>query len=419
MRKTIALIGATLIALGGLAACSGSGSGSGSGSETTAGGAAGGETTTVTLKVWGPSAEQVDSNSWLPVQEKAFEAAHPDYKITWQNSVVSEADAGSTVTQDPSAAADVYLFANDQLGTIAEAGAIGLLPPDAEAQVEEQNSDVMITSVTSDGQLYGVPYTANTWFMYYNKSKFTEDDIKSLDTMLEKGIVSFPLDNSWYIAAFYAGNGGTLFGADGTDESAGINFGGDAGAAVTTYLVNLYNNPNFVVDTGGSGIAGLKNGTIDAMFSGSWDAQNVQEALGDNYAAAKPPTFTVDGKAVQMKAFAGSKAAAYNPKSANAKIAAEFAAWLGSTDAQKSHYELNGVIPSDASLASDSAIAADPVALAQIATVESASILQPTVPKMGNFWTPAENFGKSIISKEVTVDNAAEKTEAFNAAMNA
>ena len=49
-------------------------------------------------------------------------------------------------------------------------------------------------------------FTTNTWFMYYNKKTFTEDDVKSLDTMLEKGKVSFPLTNSWYIAAFYLVN---------------------------------------------------------------------------------------------------------------------------------------------------------------------------------------------------------------------
>ena len=45
--------------------------------------------------------------------------------------------------------------------------------------------------------------------------------------MLEKGKVSFPLTNSWYIASFYVGNGCTLFGEDGTDEEAGIDFAGE------------------------------------------------------------------------------------------------------------------------------------------------------------------------------------------------
>ena len=48
--------------------------------------------------------------------------------------------------------------------------------------------------------------------MYYDKSVFSEEDIKNLDSMLEKGTVAFPLTNSWYTPAFYIGNGCTLFG---------------------------------------------------------------------------------------------------------------------------------------------------------------------------------------------------------------
>ena len=89
--------------------------------------------------------------------------------------------------------------------------------------------------------------------------------------MLEKGKVSFPLTNSWYISAFYVANGCTLFGEDGKDEEAGIDFSGEKGAAVTEYLVNMAANKNFVNDESGIGVSGMCDGTINAMFSGSWD----------------------------------------------------------------------------------------------------------------------------------------------------
>ncbi|MCL2464070.1 MAG: extracellular solute-binding protein [Micrococcales bacterium] len=373
----------------------------------------------VTLTVWGPQEDQTDSTSWLPTQEAAFQAAHPEYVMTWKNAVVAEGDAATTVKQDPSAAADVYMFANDQLGTLIQANAIGQLPPDAVAQVQQQNTDVMIKSVTgTDGNIYGVPYTANTWFMFYDKSKFTADDVTNLDTMLAKGKVAFPIDNSWYLAAFYVGNGGTMFGADGTDESAGINFSGQSATDVTNYLVNLVKNPNFVDDANGAGLAGIQNGSIAAYFSGSWDAAAVQKALGDNYAAAQPPTFTLNGASVQMKAFAGSKAIAFNPNASNPTAAAQFAAFLGSTASQQAHYTMRGIIPSDKSLASDATISADPVAVAQMNTVASASILQPTVPAMSNFWDPTTTFGKALLSGDVNASNAADKTAAWNASLN-
>ena len=47
----------------------------------------------ITLTVWAPQEDQVDENSWLQVQLKAFEAAHPEYAITWNLGVCSEGDA--------------------------------------------------------------------------------------------------------------------------------------------------------------------------------------------------------------------------------------------------------------------------------------------------------------------------------------
>ena len=43
----------------------------------------------------------------------------------------------------------------------------------------------------------------------------------------------------------------------------------------------------------------MKNGTLDAYFSGSWDAANVQKALGDKYGAATVPTFKAGDKDYQ------------------------------------------------------------------------------------------------------------------------
>ncbi|MBQ1190213.1 MAG: hypothetical protein IIX57_07360, partial [Lachnospiraceae bacterium] len=37
----------------------------------------------VTLKVWAPQEDQVDGKGWLNEMLAKFEAAHPEYKITW------------------------------------------------------------------------------------------------------------------------------------------------------------------------------------------------------------------------------------------------------------------------------------------------------------------------------------------------
>ncbi len=378
------------------------------------GGTAAKSTQAIKLTVWGPSEDQAKSSSWLPTMEKQFEKAHPEYKITWKNAVVSEGGAGTTVKQDPSAAADVYMFANDQLGTLLGAQAIGEVSDDAKAQIKKQDDDAIIKSVTgTDGKIYGVPFTGNTYFMYYNKSKFSSDDIKSLDTMLQKGKVSFNLGNSWYLPAFYTGAGMTLFGKDASNAKDGIKMDSAAATDVTKYLVDLVKNPSFVVDNDeGAGLAAMQNGTVDAIFSGTWSAADVKKALGDNYAAAQLPSFTTSGgKTYQMKAFYGSKAVAFNPNSKYPQAAAEFATYLGSTEAQKAHYTMRQIVPTDKSLAST--YKNDPAAVAQNDTIANTSTLQPTIGAMANFWDPCKTFGTAIVNGDVNAGNAQAKAQAW------
>ena len=378
------------------------------------GGTAAKSTQAIKLTVWGPSEDQAKSSSWLPTMEKQFEKAHPEYKITWKNAVVSEGDAGTTVKQDPSAAADVYMFSNDQLGTLIDAQAIGEVSDDAKAQIKKQDDAAVIKSVTgTDGKIYGVPFTGNTYFMYYNKSKFSSDDIKSLDTMLQKGKVSFNLGNSWYLPAFYTGAGMTLFGKDSATAKDGVKMDSGAATDVTKYLVDLVKNPNFVVDNDeGAGLAAMQNGTVDAIFSGTWSASDVKKALGDNYAAAQLPSFTTSGgKTYQMKAFYGSKAVAFNPNSKYPQAAAEFATYLGSTEAQKAHYTMRQIVPTDKSLAST--YKNDPAAVAQNDTIANTSTLQPTIAAMGNFWDPCKTFGTAIVNGDVNAGNAQAKAQAW------
>ena len=372
----------------------------------------------VRLMVWSPSEDQsVDSGQWLQNSCEAFAKEHPEWDITFVYGVADEAMAAIQVAQDPEASADVFMYANDTLTIMTDAGALAKLGGKYRQTVEETNSPEALSSLIKDDALYGVPFTTNTWFMYYDKRVFSEEDVKNFDRMLEKGTVSFPFTNSWYLPSFYIGNGCTLFG-DGTDESKGVDFSGEKAVEVTRYLVELAENPNFKIDADGSGIAGLRDGSIQAIFSGSWDANAVREILGDNMGAAALPTYTLNGEEKQMMAYAGSKAIGVNPYSDNMVAAVELAVYLGSAQAQRSHYELRNVIPCNTELLEEAEIAADQLVAAQNDTFNRTSILQPFVAAMNNCWVPVENMGKGIRNGSVTLENAAEQTEAMNKAMN-
>ena len=414
-KKVLAVLLASAMAVSALAACGSSSSESTSSDSSSSSSSSSDEVTDVTLTVWSPQEDQDgDADSWLQKECEAFNEAHPEWNITFEYGVCSEGDAGDTVSADPTAAADVYMFANDQIPNLVANGALAELGGDTLEQIKSNNTDTTVASVTYNDAVYGVPFTGNTWFMYYDTSVFSEEDIASLDTMLEKGKVSFPLSNSWYIASFYAANGCTLFGEDGTDEDAGIDFSGDKAVAVTNYLVDLVGNSNFTNDADGSGLAGLADGSVNAIFSGSWDYEAVKEALGDNMGVAAAPSITIDGTACQMKAFAGSKAIGVNPNCENQQVAVALAAYLGSTDAQSDHYTMRNIIPCD----TNCDVSGDPVATAQLDVLDGKCVLQPVFAAMGQYWTPAESMGQELVAGSVTAANAAEKTEAMNTAMN-
>ena len=372
----------------------------------------------VRLMVWSPSEDQSQSSGqWLQTCCERFAQMHPEWDITFVYGVADEASAATAVAQDPEASADVFLYANDTLTTMTDAKALAKFGGKYADELKATNSETLLDSLTMDGYIYGVPFTTNTWYMYYDKRVFSEEDVKSLDAMLEKGVVSFPFVNSWYLPAFYFGNGCTLFG-DGTQEELGADFGGENAVEVTEYLVDLAANPNFKIDQDGSGLAGLRDGSIHAIFSGSWDAAAVREILGENMGVAALPTYTLNGEEKQMYSYAGSKAIGVNTSTDYMVQAVELAMYLGSAEAQQLHYELRGVIPCNTELNEDPAIAADEVVRAQNDTFDRTSKLQPFVAQMNNCWTPVENMGKAIRNGTVTKENAAEQTGAMNDAMN-
>ena len=66
-----------------------------------------------TITVWSPQEDQ--DTGWLAKECDAFNAAHPNWDITFNYGVCAEGDAKATVTQDVENSADVYMLANDNI----------------------------------------------------------------------------------------------------------------------------------------------------------------------------------------------------------------------------------------------------------------------------------------------------------------
>ena len=87
---------------------------------------------------------------------------------------------------------------------------------------------------------------------------------------------------------------------------------------------------------------------------------------------------------------------------------------------QDLHFELrNGeVIPCNAALLATDEYVTNAAAVAQNDTIANTSKLQPSIPEMGTYWTNADPMGKALANGEINADNAAEKTEQWNAGLN-
>ena len=413
MKKLIALLLACVMVLG-LVACGGEKT-----PETTTPKA---EDTTpagpeaITLKVWAPQEDQVDANSWLNQVEAAFAAAHPEYTITWDNGVCAEGDAKTLLSSDPAAGADVFMYANDHLGGLIQAGAVAKLGGPYLEQVNNDNNETFVGTVTyADGNVYGFPVAPNTWFMYYNKALVGDADITSMESILEKGIVTFDVANSWNMPAFFFAAGGSLFGDLGVDAAAGAQFGGQAGYDATLALLTLQENPNFKWDGDGYGNNSLKNGTVAAYFSGDWDYAGLYEALGEDLGAAATPTVMIGGEAKQMLPYCGSKVVGVNPHSKNMKAAMEFAAYLASVESQKLRFELRGIVPAATELQSMEALQSSICAQAIMDTMNGKSAFQPKIPEMDAVWGPVGTFGANIKDGIITMDNYMEYVDGLDA----
>ena len=347
----------------------------------------------VTLTMWG--AEE-DQDLLREISDKFIEK-YGNYggKITINLGVQSESEAKDTVLTDPTAAADVYAFADDQLNELVKAGALQEVQLNAD-DVKSRNTPASVDAATMDGKLYAYPLTAdNGYFMFYDKSFFTEDDVKSLDTMMEKAAaagkkVSMDVANGWYLYSFYAGAGLKLGLADDGVNTV-CNWNEAPGADVTQAIIDICQNPGFIALKDEEFTGKLKDGTLVAGVNGTWRANDAAEVWGDNYAACKLPTYTLNGEQVQMASFSGFKLIGVNPHSANVGAAMLLADFVTNEENEELRFQERAQGPSNITAL---AAASSPALTAVVEQSEYATLQRVG----GNYWASAETLGSICVN---------------------
>lgn len=143
-----------------------------------------GEAEPVTLKIWAPE-NQIQTGT-LDSMTKSFQALHPEWNITFNVETQGEDTLKDEILKDVSAAGDVFFFASDQLNELINAGAIARLGGSTEEMVRSTMGESVVKTVTKDDAIYGIPFTHNTFIMYYDKSLLNAEDIKSVEGIMAK-----------------------------------------------------------------------------------------------------------------------------------------------------------------------------------------------------------------------------------------
>ena len=299
------------------------------------------------------NAQQTDANKKFNVELKA----------------VSEADAGTTLSNDPTVAnaPALFLCADDHINNLVSKNIVLEVQGAYKDRIEENIADISITASSLNGKLYGFPVTSdNGYFLWYNSDYFTADDVTSLEKIInicktESKTIGFDIENGYYANSFIMSpQAAGLDSLKWTRNSQGqivynINWDNAEAIKVSEYaqslLQPLQTSGTIVGDTAGANALfaqGFTDGDMIACISGTWMESDLTKAIGaEKLAATKLPEYHVDGKAYQMASFSGTKVYCINKTrpAAEQRVAAALADLLTTKEAQLRRYEIRQSVP--------------------------------------------------------------------------
>ena len=356
-----------------------------------------GDGTTYDLRVW--CAEEDVDMIWEMLY--AYADKYKDNTYKWTVEKQGEDIVSASVLRDPDAAADVFSFANDQLGNLLNQNALTEIPTAYTEQIDSQ-IEVARTACMSNSKYYAIPYNYENVFLYYNKSLVTPEQVRSLETLLDASIagVKFNLGidmaDSYYTTAFLYTAGVEIFGAQGNDPNS-IDFTSDtaypAAKKACEYIASLNKKTKLGSVAKADQYAALKNKNVAAMVSGPHMISQFKDALGDNFGVAMLPTIRFAGESTdsQLISFSGVKMYGVTRKSTDVRSqkatneAIKLAAYLANADNQQVRLDEREFCPTDEDLF-ETAIESGIDTVEVVVNQSEYCKLKPGLIEMSNYW---------------------------------
>ena len=362
---------------------------------------------TYDITVWVSESEGVAQLTEQQID--AFEEANPGIVINATVEGVTESNSATNMITDVASGADLFCFAQDQLIRLVEAGALTKLGAAASDIVTNANDATSLKAATVGSDIYCYPLTSdNGYFMYYDKSVVQESSIDDLaaivaDCEAAGRTICMETDTSaWYLASFFFATGchsDWTMNEDGTFAAVDDDWDSPNGLIALKGMQQMVKSSMYVSSSDGAQFAAAVPAGV--VVTGTWGASAAKEALGDNYAVADLPSFTVDGTTYHMGSYSGCKLMGVKPQDDAVKTAVlhKLAQYLTSAECQLQRYELVGWGPSNLEAQQSDEVQADPALAALAAQNEFAT---PQGQIHGSWWDIAKLLGN--VAEDSTTD---------------
>lgn len=294
-------------------------------------------------------------------------------------------------------APDVMMAPYDRVGSLGTDGQLSEVKLNKDSKTDKTTESL----VTTGGKVYGAPAVIESLVMYYNKDLISEapKTFADLENLAKDSKYNFDGENGkntafladwtnfYYTYGLLAGNGGYVFGKNGTDAK-DIGLANSGSIAGIEYAKTWYDRwPKGMQDSKGASNliqTQFQDGKTAAIIEGPWKAQSFKDAKV-NYGVATIPTLP-NGK--NYEAFGGGKAWVIPSGSKNPDGAQKFVDFLTSTDQQKAFYDATNEVPANTEAREYAVSKNDELTTAVVKQFESAQPM-PNISEMSAVWDPA------------------------------
>ncbi|UHA75939.1 maltose ABC transporter substrate-binding protein [Paenibacillus sp. 481] len=343
------------------------------------------------LVIWEGSEQQ----AFLEEMAKQFSAK---YNIPVEFQEVKPTEQMNRLKTDGPAGlgADIMVMPHDFLGEAVAAGLI--MPNDFYAEETKRHfAPAAVAAVTMDGVVYGYPRNMETFLLFYNKDLVKKEDLASWDSIItfaksynepakNKFGFLYEVNNYYFNYAFVAGNGGYIFGNNGTDpQDIGLNKP-EAVKAMEFYRSLREAIPIKAADITFDVKTNLfQTGKLPINMDGVWQLGNfTKEKLGFEVGSVPLPPMP-NGK--QPLPFAGVKSYFVSTFSTYPNASKLFIDYVTSQTSLSTNYAMTGIIPARNGMEHDPNIQKNENSLAFIEQFKHVQPM-PYIIEMRAVWGP-------------------------------